>query len=65
MGRLVKILNPEKYAVMQWHTQDVNTTNNLKIKVDFALPAHSVTDVVTCKWHVDDFTKGGYDMILE
>ena len=47
MGRLVKKLAPEKYSLMQWHTQAGNITTNLKVKVYFTLPPLSVTNVVT------------------
>ena len=54
----------EKYSVMQWQTQDINITTNIKVKVDFTLPALSLTNVVTWKCHMDDSAKGRYDMIL-
>ena len=47
IGRLVETLYPEKYAMIQWHTQAGNITTNIKIKVDFTLPALSTTNVVT------------------
>ena len=50
---------------MQWHTQAVNITTNLKVNIDFTLPALSVTNATTWKCHVDDSAKGRYDMILE
>ena len=64
MVRLVVKLCIEKDDVMQWHTQDVNITTNLKVKLYFTLPAFSDTNVVTCKCHVDDSAKGGYGIIL-
>ena len=64
MGRLVEKLHPDKYAVMQWHTQDLNITTNLKVKVVFSLPALSTTNVVMWKCHMDDSAQGRYDMIL-
>ena len=63
IGRLVK-KGVEKDAPMQWNTQAGNITTNLKVKIDFTLPALSATNVVTWNFHVDDFTKVGYDMIL-
>ena len=48
---------------MQWNTQDGNITTNLKVKVDFTLPALIAMNVVTWKCHVDDSAKDGYDMI--
>ena len=50
---------------MQWHTQAVNITNNLKVKVDFTLPTLSTTNVVMWECHVDDSAKGRLYMILE
>ena len=49
---------------MQWQTQAVNITTNIKVIIDFTLPALSATNVVTCKCHVDDYTKGRYEMIF-
>ena len=64
MGRLVEKIQPEKYALMQWHTQAKNITTTYKVKVDFTLTALSKNNVVTWKPHVDDSAKGRYDMIL-
>ena len=49
---------------MQWHTQAVNITTNLKVKLYFTLLALSAMDVVTWKCHVDDSARGRYDAIL-
>ena len=64
MGRIVEKLRLEKDAVMQWHIQDGNVSTNLKVKVYFSLPALSATNIVTWKCHVDESTKGRYNMIL-
>ena len=64
MGRLVEKLHPDKYDVMQWHTQAGNITTNHNVKVYFTLPKLSVMNVVTWECHVDDSNKGRYDMIL-
>ena len=64
MLRLVKILGLEQDSPMQWNTQVGNITTNLKVKIDFTLPALSATNVVTWNCHVDDSSKGRYDMIL-
>ena len=50
--------------MIQWHTQAGNITANLKVNVDFTLPALSTKNVVTWKFHVDESTKDMYDMIL-
>ena len=63
MRRLVGKLSAEKYALMQWHTQAVNITTNLKVKVDFILPALSATNVVMWRCHVDDSDKSSYNII--
>ena len=64
MRGLVEKLNPDQYYVMQRHTQASNITTNIKVKVDFTLPALSVTNVVMWECHADDSTKDGYYMIL-
>ena len=58
MRRLVEKINPDKYAVMQWHTQAGNITTNIKVKVYFTLTKLSETNVVMWKCHVDDSAKG-------
>ena len=50
--------------MIQWHAQACNITNNLKVEVDFTLPALSATNFVTWKFHVDECVKVRYDMIL-
>ena len=52
-----------KDSVMQRHTQAVNITTNIKVKVDFTLPSLRVTNIVTWKFHLDESVKGRYDMI--
>ena len=47
VGRIVKKLNPGKYAVMQWNTHAVNITTNLKVKLDFTLPALRAVNIMT------------------
>ena len=64
IGRLVQKIRLKKDAVTQWHTQAGNITTNLKVKVDFTLPTLSATNVAKWNFHVDDYTKGRYDMIL-
>ena len=49
---------------MQWQTQAENITTNLKVKVDFTLPALSATNVVTWKCHVYEYAKGRCNVIL-
>ena len=64
MVRIVEKLHPDKYYEMQWHTQAGNITTNLKVNIDFTLPALSTTNVMTWKYHVGDSAKGRYYMIL-
>ena len=49
---------------MQCHTQVGNITTNLKGKIDFTLTELRTTKNVTWNYHVDDFAKGIYEMIL-
>ena len=49
---------------MQWHMQEVSNNTNLKVDIYYTLPELSVTKIVTWYFHVDDSTKGRYDMIL-
>ena len=65
MGRLVKKVGLEKYAPMQWNTKSGNITTNLKVRIDFTLPALSATNAMTWNCHVDDYAKGRFYMILE
>ena len=64
MGRLVELIQPEKYAVIHWQTQAGNVTTNFKVKIDFTLTALSTTNIMTWKCHVDDSARGRYDIIL-
>ena len=41
-----------------------SSTTNLKVKIDFTLPELSATKIVTWNFHVDDYNKGRYGMIL-
>ena len=51
--------------MMQWNTQAGNISTNLRVEVDFTLPALSANNAVTWKFHVDDSAKVSCDMILE
>ena len=33
----------KKYSVMQWHTQAINITTNMKVKIDFTSPEFNAT----------------------
>ena len=48
---------------MQWHTQAVIITNNLKVNINFALFELNATEIVTWNFHVDDSVKDRYDII--
>ena len=65
MGSLFEKIHTEKYAMIKWHTQASNITNNIKVRFYFTLLTLIATYVVTCKCHEDDSTKGRYNMILE
>ena len=49
---------------MQWHMQAVSITTDLKVKIDLTLSEISATKIVTWNFHVDNSSKGKYDMIL-
>ena len=49
---------------MQWQTKYGNISTNIKVKVDFILPAFSATNIVTWKCQVDESAKGKYDITL-
>ena len=50
--------------MMQWNTQAGNITTNIKVGVDFTLPAISANNSVIWKCRVDDSAKGRCDMFL-
>ena len=50
--------------MIQWHAQAGNITNNLKVKVYFTSTELIATNFVTWKCHVDESSKGRYDMIV-
>ena len=49
---------------MQWHTQVVNLTTYLNVKIYFTLPEFSTTKITTWECLVDNYAKIRYDMIL-
>ena len=50
--------------MIQWHTQAGNITTNIKAKIYFTLPELRATKTVTWNYHVYDFAKGRYDIII-
>ena len=46
IGKLVGKFCLKNDAVMQWHTQAVNITTDLKVEADFTLPTLSATNVL-------------------
>ena len=64
MGRLMKKLTPKEDAVMQWQTQAVSVTANLKVRIYFNLPELSATKIMKWNCHMDDSAKVRYDTIL-
>ena len=49
---------------MQWHTQAGSITTNQNVKLDITLTEIRAMQIVTCSCHMDDSSKGRYDMIL-
>ena len=49
---------------MQWHTQEGSINTNIKGRIYSILPELSANKILTWNCHVDDSTKGRYDMIL-
>ena len=64
MGRIITNNNSKEGSMMKWHTQAVSITNNLKFKIDSTLPELIPTKIVVWNFHMDDSTRGRYDMIL-
>ena len=50
---------------MKWHNQAGSITTNLRVNIDFTSTELRATEIVTQKFHVDDSSKGRYDMILD
>ena len=46
------------------HTQAGNTTNNLKVKINFTLPELTAKTIMTWNFYLNYYTKGRYDNIL-
>ena len=49
---------------MKYHTQAGSITTNLKVEIYFTLPELSTMKIVMWNFHVDDSSKGRYNMIL-
>ena len=49
---------------MKCHTPAGNINTNLKVKIYFTLPELRATNIAIWNYHVSDYTKGRYDMIL-
>ena len=58
------IKNTEQYSVVQWHTQAVNITTNLTVKIDFILHEFRMTKIMRWDFHVNNSDNSRYDMIL-
>ena len=50
--------------MLQWHIQVGSITTNLKVKIYFTLSGLSAAKIVMWNFHVNEFSKGRYDMIL-
>ena len=49
---------------MTCHTQASSITTDIKAKIYFTFPELTAKTIVTWNFHVDDSTKGRYNMIL-
>ena len=47
-----------------WETQARKFKTSKKVNIDFCLPEFNATYILTRECHVDESTKGIYDMIL-
>ena len=64
MKIIITKLNTMEYSFIQCHTQAGGITTNIKVEMYFTLPDLIATKIVTWNFHVDESTRGIYDMIL-
>ena len=62
--RLMLKLKKTKYPVTQWQVQAGNITTDYKVKIYLTSPDFSVTKIVTWDFHVAEFAKSSYNVIL-
>ena len=64
MGSKIEKLTLKENAVMQWHKKGGSITINIKVKIDFTILELSAENILTRDCHVDESSKGRYDIIL-
>ena len=64
MGKLTSKLKLKESEKTMWETQAGKFTTSNKVNVNFCLSEFSVTKMVMWKFHVEEFTKSRYNMIL-
>ena len=61
---LIEKINPKKICCDKKAYTGVNITTNINVKIFSTLNNISAMKIVTWNFHVDDSSKGRYDMIL-
>ena len=64
MRILISKIITKKDALTQWNKKVGNITTNLKVKIEFTSSELSAKKIVTWNFHVDDSSKGRYNIIL-
>ena len=64
MKRLITKLETKEDAVIKCHTQEINITTNIKVKIYFTFPKLIATKIVTWNCHVGDSAKVRYNVIF-
>ena len=64
MGNMTLKIKTKESEKTTWGTQARKFTTSKKVNVDFCLPEFIAMEIVTWKWHVDEYNNGKYDMLL-
>ena len=59
-----KTINPKEYSVMQWQMKACNVTTNIKVKIYFTFPELGARKHLVWNFHVDEFAKRRYGVVL-
>ena len=63
-GKASKKVTPKEDVAMKLHTQAGSITTNIKLRIDFTWTELSAAEILMWNFHVDDSSKGRYEMIL-